>query len=104
MVSLAKNKYFEMSLFFAIIKFRKCLVLKVTTSIHLYVISKCRLHSQCYLADGKWVLVSGPADVERIIAVIVAALDSSGGDVSWKSSLNIINGDQDYMQRSYSIL
>ena len=48
--------------------------------------------------------MSGPADVERIIAVIVAALDSPGGDVSWKSSLNIINGDQDYMQRSYSIL
>ena len=36
-----------------------------------------------YLAHSKGVLVSGPANVERIIGVIVTPLDSSSGDVTW---------------------
>ena len=41
-----------------------------------------------YLAHSKGVLVSGPANVERIIGVIVTPLDSSSGDVTWGGNIS----------------
>ena len=44
------------------------------------------------LAHSEGVLVPGPANVERIIAVVVSSLDSSSGDVTWGAGRGFILG------------